>query len=363
MSVCYVAVQWNRHKKVYDAFILMGVVLYLGMFVSTGKLLQRGNRSIGDEVLALRALGSCAFVMLSVALSVGPLTRLDRRFLPLLYNRRHLGVATFLVALAHGVLALGYYHGFGRVNPLLSLLATNTNFSSIRAFPFQVLGAVALLILFLMAATSHDFWNRNLGPRAWKTLHMGVYVAYALVVWHVALGAWQADRGMAMVVFVSVIVLSVVALHLVAGLVECRRDRACRRTDSCNRGVPVDAPLRWTDACGVDEVPESRAMIVRVAGGERIAVFRYGGGFSAITNVCAHQGGPLGEGRIVDGCVTCPWHGWQYRPADGQAPPPFTEKIPTFRVKVEGGRVWVDPRPLPAGTHVEPANAAGVDHG
>ena len=27
--------------------------------------------------------------------------------------------------------------------------------------------------------------------------------------------------------------------------------------------------------------------------------------------------GPLGEGKIVDGCITCPWHGFQYRPQDG----------------------------------------------
>jgi hypothetical protein len=37
----------------------------------------------------------------------------------------------------------------------------------------------------------------------------------------------------------------------------------------------------------------------------------------------------LGEGKIVDGCITCPWHGYQYRPADGVAGP-FTERA-TFR--------------------------------
>jgi nitrite reductase/ring-hydroxylating ferredoxin subunit len=30
------------------------------------------------------------------------------------------------------------------------------------------------------------------------------------------------------------------------------------------------------------------------------------------------QNGPLGEGRIVDGCITCPWHGYQYRPDTGR---------------------------------------------
>ena len=83
-------------------------------------------------------------------------------------------------------------------------------------------------------------------------------------------------------------------------------------------------------------------------------MFRYDGKLSAVSNVCAHQNGPLGEGKIVFGCVTCPWHGFQYRPEDGCAPPPYTEKIPTYRLKLESGRVFIDPNPLPAGTYVEP---------
>jgi phenylpropionate dioxygenase-like ring-hydroxylating dioxygenase large terminal subunit len=76
---------------------------------------------------------------------------------------------------------------------------------------------------------------------------------------------------------------------------------------------------------------------------------------SRVAFVCAHQRGPLGEGEIIDGCITCPWHGWEYRPRDGQAPPPFTEKIATYRVRVEHRRILLDPEPLPPGTAVEPA--------
>ena len=43
----------------------------------------------------------------------------------------------------------------------------------------------------------------------------------------------------------------------------------------------------------------------------------------------------MAEGRFVAGCLTCPWHGYQYRMEDGCSPPPFTEKIPTFKVRVE----------------------------
>jgi len=65
-----------------------------------------------------------------------------------------------------------------------------------------------------------------------------------------------------------------------------------------------------------------------------------------------------GEGKIVGGCVVCPWHGYEYRPDTGASPPPFVEAVPTFRVRVIDGRVQVDPRPLPPGTRVEPARIA-----
>ena len=105
--------------------------------------------------------------------------------------------------------------------------------------------------------------------------------------------------------------------------------------------VPVGPPL---------SIPDKGARIVAAPDGERIAVFRDGAQIGALSNLCAHQNGPIGEGRIIDGCVTCPWHGYQYRLEDGCAPPPFTEKLVTYRVRIAHGVVEVDPRPLPPGT-------------
>jgi DEAD/DEAH box helicase domain-containing protein len=48
------------------------------------------------------------------------------------------------------------------------------------------------------------------------------------------------------------------------------------------------------------------------------------------------------EGRVLDGCITCPWHGFQYRLEDGCAPPPYTEKLPTYRLRLVGDEVWQD---------------------
>jgi sulfoxide reductase heme-binding subunit YedZ len=83
-------------------------------------------------------------------------------------------------------------------------------------------------------------------------------------------------------------------------------------------------------------------------------VFRDGDHLHAVTNVCAHQGGPLGEGKILDGCITCPWHGYQFRAHDGCSPPPYTEKIATYELRVEGGRVRLNPTPNPPGTPTAP---------
>ncbi len=162
MSVTYQAVGWNRQKKIYDGVLAGGVAMYLAIFLGLGATIHP-NATI--ETLLIRALGTAATLLLHVILAIGPLCRLDRRFLPLLYNRRHLGVTMFLLALAHGTFSLVQFHAFGNVGILASLFTGNTRFSSVADFPFQMLGFFALAILFLMAATSHDFWLKNLCPR------------------------------------------------------------------------------------------------------------------------------------------------------------------------------------------------------
>ena len=77
----------------------------------------------------------------------------------------------------------------------MSLLAGAPHDLSVTRFPFQSFGLGALLILFVMAATSHDFWLHNLTAPVWKTLHMAVYVAYGLLVGHVLFGVAQQETA------------------------------------------------------------------------------------------------------------------------------------------------------------------------
>jgi nitrite reductase/ring-hydroxylating ferredoxin subunit/DMSO/TMAO reductase YedYZ heme-binding membrane subunit len=340
MSVAYRAVQWNRQKFLYDGLLVAGVALYLGLFIWLTPMID-ANADIKN--VRIRAFGSAAFILLHIILSIGPLCRLDRRFLPLLYNRRHMGVTMSLLALYHAYLVLGWYHDFGNVQPIISLLSSNTEYGLLFSFPFEILGLLALVILVFMAATSHDFWLANLTAPVWKALHMGVYLAWVLIIAHVLLGALQSNTDPWLSIMTVVGALWIVSIHLLAGWRERDLDQQAKiDTDDM---VQVGA---------VSDIPENRARIV-CAAGERIAVFRYDGKISAISNACQHQNGPLGEGRIIDGLVTCPWHGYQYDPACGASPPPFTEKVPTFKVIVRGGQVYVDPTPQPAGTRIEPA--------
>ena len=365
MSVEYVSVQWNRQKKFYDAVLIGGVTAYLAVFGVLTKVLFP---HVTDEILLMRAFGTAAFLLLHVILCIGPLCRLNPKFLPMLYNRRHAGVTMFTLGLIHAVLVVITYHAGGDTNAILSIFKSSPLNGTVSGIPFQPFGFFALIILFLMAATSHDFWLANLSAPVWKSLHMMVYVAYALLVLHVTFGALQGERSPFYIVATGLGLFLVLGLHIVAARREVGLDKPAdafgnRRREEAN--PPEDLPHPpphlggyidegFVDACAVADIPENRARIVCLSG-ERVAIFKYDGKISAVSNVCQHQNGPLGEGKIVFGCITCPWHGYQYRPETGASPPPFVERVPTFNVRVKDGRVFVDPKPNPAGKRVEPA--------
>ncbi|MEM6523132.1 MAG: Rieske 2Fe-2S domain-containing protein [Bacteroidota bacterium] len=339
MSVSYTSILWNKQKKAYDIGIVICVLSFTTLFF-VGHSVLHPNATF--ETILIRNFGLLAFLLLHLILIIGPLARLNPKFLIILYNRRHLGVTMFLMAAIHGVFSILNFHSLGDTNPLKSVFLSNLQYNSLINFPFQVLGFFALVILALMATTSHDFWLKNLGPRVWKSLHMMVYLAYAMIILHVVLGALQNETSPILSGIVLLGFLVIASLHIVTGLKEGSNDMAID-----------DAKSDFVRACNTSEIKENRAKIVTVSG-ERVAIFKYEGKLSAVNNFCRHQGGPLGEGKIIDGCITCPWHGYQYRPEDGQSPPPFTEKVETYHLKVEGDEVWIDPKPLPEGTLVQP---------
>ena len=334
MSHDFVPVQWNPQKKFYDLVLLASIFIFLASFMVSGSKAAAAD----PMILMIRAFGSCAIVLLHVILAIGPLARLSDRFKPLLYNRRHFGVIMALIGLVHAGLAIMWYHGFGTINPIASVIGGYGDYGVAIEFPFESLGLIALIILLIMAATSHDFWLSRLSPPVWKSLHMSVYGAYLALVGHVALGTAQFDKGLGLLTAISIGAALLVGLHFAALLKGRGLDQ---KADARSGWINVGDPL---------SIPMNKAVTVTPTGGERIAIFRQPKGISAIVAVCSHQNGPLGEGCIKDGLITCPWHGFQFDPETGAAPAPFEDRVQTHEVKVENGEVWVKAEPDILGT-------------
>jgi DMSO/TMAO reductase YedYZ heme-binding membrane subunit len=281
MSLGFQAVQWNRAKYIYDAILIAAVLVYLGGFTWIMVTLHPPKTAPEAIDIRIRALGTCAFLMLTVILSIGPLARLSPKFLPLLYNRRHFGVLFFLVASGHALSMVQWFAVQDALPSLVDELTAWENYFKFIGFPFKTLGIVALLVFFLMAATSHDYWLNFLRPPVWKALHMAVYVAYGLIVIHVALGIMQRDYSPWIPLMLGASLVWVSGLHIIAGLRERHRDRG--------KNAEADG---WLSVGPPDQIPDKRAKIVALAGGERIAVYRDGNQVGALSNLCAHQNGP-----------------------------------------------------------------------
>jgi nitrite reductase/ring-hydroxylating ferredoxin subunit/uncharacterized membrane protein len=88
------------------------------------------------------------------------------------------------------------------------------------------------------------------------------------------------------------------------------------------RGLMVDhdawmaGPDRWTDVGKVDEIPDGRTKGV-MHKGRTLLLYRSGARVYAMEATCTHAGGPLQEGEVKGGIVTCPWHGSRFRLTDG----------------------------------------------
>ena len=89
----------------------------------------------------------------------------------------------------------------------------------------------------------------------------------------------------------------------------------------------------------LDELDQGDSSVVDVDG-EQIALFRLEDGYYALSNVCPHQGGPLGQGRVEDDCVYCPWHGWQFDVETGEHVQ-GEDIVGTYDVVVEDDGIFV----------------------
>ena len=133
-----------------------------------------GNLTVNPIQAAEQRTGKYALVLLVLSLACTPLNTLFglRQALTV---RRSLGLYTFMFAAMHFVIFIGIDYGFDWEFLRLDIINKR----------YILVGATALIILTLLAATSFKWWMKRLGKR-WKALHRLIYLAAPLVVLHYA---------------------------------------------------------------------------------------------------------------------------------------------------------------------------------
>ena len=99
--------------------------------------------------------------------------------------------------------------------------------------------------------------------------------------------------------------------------------------------------MPFVRAAKIAEVPTGAIHEFQVAG-KAVAVANVAGKFYAISDVCVHRGGPLGQGELHGTVVTCPWHGWQYDVTTGKVTQNPTMGVACYATEVRGDEVFVD---------------------
>ena len=92
----------------------------------------------------------------------------------------------------------------------------------------------------------------------------------------------------------------------------------------------------------LDALPVGRPVLFELDG-RRVALVRTGDTVHALDDSCPHAGGPLSEGTVASGAVTCPYHGWVWDLATGACRVPVRDaRVTVYRAGVEAGDVWID---------------------
>ena len=99
----------------------------------------------------------------------------------------------------------------------------------------------------------------------------------------------------------------------------------------------------WVEIGRIEQIPLRGARCVTTPAG-KIAVFRTAENHVyAIENRCPHKSGPLSEGIVHGGSVTCPLHNWVFDLQTGKAMGVDEGQVATYEVEVIDGRIFMAP--------------------
>jgi nitrite reductase/ring-hydroxylating ferredoxin subunit len=196
-------------------------------------------------------------------------------------------------------------------------------------------------ILFMIAAAVSglaDYSDTDGTPRTRATLHatLMTIALVVLIVSAVLRAGNPADRTV-------VTVLSIVGFLIVTAGAFVGGDVVYLLGNMVNRHAFRGAGTKWIklvtgDVTDLAALPEATPTKMK-AGINDLVLVRIADTVYALHAVCAHAGGPLAEGTVVDGCVECPWHGSRFRLTDGRARRgPTVYDQPAYEIRsAEGG--------------------------
>ena len=99
---------------------------------------------------------------------------------------------------------------------------------------------------------------------------------------------------------------------------------------------------KWT-SIGKIEILKSKSLQEITVDKIKIALTYKNENFAAVSGLCNHAGGPLGQGRLDGDYIVCPWHNWKFHSQTGQGEPGFEKDcVPRYNLKTEAGEVFID---------------------
>ena len=175
-----------------------------------------------------------------------------------------------------------------------------------------VVGVVTMLLAAVSGAA--DYADTDGTARTRATVHSTLMVV-ALVVYLLSMAAragGPADRTVP-------IILSLAGYALVTAGAYVGGDVVYVLGNMVSRHAFRGAGTKWLslDLAGA-ELQDGVPMRAKL-GINNLVLVRRGETIFALHDQCAHAGGPLSEGSLVDDCIQCPWHGSRFRLADGRA--------------------------------------------
>lgn len=346
-------------------------------------------RSLDDITLIIRTASITSFFLIHLVLLIGPWSHFSDKIIRLYEQRRHLGVTVFLLAYLHASFVVSNYYKnsipdalssvftfFGFTALIIMFFLAITSWDKvqkkIKLGSWKIIHAITLIIYLSLVFTFYNvqksqnlqvgglevflifafilFWvivapykHLRIFLRTWifgwKQLHVLIYIAYLSLLIHVYRGALQTQQPWLKVIFfISAGV--VIGSHLAGWIKKFSEDskinnkiRQINKTfqEKDKTFVGVAKEQNFTEGVGQKFY----------VGKKPIAVFKHEGKFIALSNICAHQKGPIYKGKIQYGYVECPWHYHQFSIKDGKGPPGFPDCIAYYETKLKEGIVFV----------------------